>query len=1126
MALTPVGGTLASNYNITYNNGGLTIGKATLTVNGVNTSVNYNGAAQTNGTATILGRQGSDDFTISGYGTGTNASTTAYADNLAVSPVTGTLASNYTITYNNGGLIIGKAALTVTGNLIYNGTTSISATSLTATGVAGQTFSITGSADLTSKNVQTNQNLADVNGLSLSPNGSALLSNYQPLSVTNTYISVTPLSVALAAPSINKVYDANYNYTMTAANLAALSAQLVGGDTVTSATVAFAGNNPNVGTNKTVNLLSATINDGNNGANYNVSLVSSNTSQITPAPLTITAVNSAKFVTQTDPAGYGGVIYNGFVNGETASVLTGSVSFSRSTTGTNAGVTTTGNSAGTYTLTPTGYGASGAVNGNYQITYQSGSFIIVPAQYLLVTVAPSTTTYGTSPTYTLTAQYLASNSSPITYLGGNGVTPSTSPIVLTTTGSNALVVNDGVGSTATFSITPVGTNLSGSGQVVVGGYNVISSNFSTTGSNFLGSAVVGSLTVHPMTLSATQLGIAGVSRVYNGSSSIVGVPLNTNPTLSAVLSGDNVSVSGTGYFDNPNVGVGKAITLNVSLTGADAANYALSSNQLTSNTGTITQLASVTYVGASGGNWSNASNWAGGAIPTLSNVANVVISTGLSVNYDSIAVGPMTSTITDNGTLAFNGANNFTFANNVSGTGGLNLTGAGLITLSGNNSFTGATNINASSLMVASANGLGAGTVTSSGGSLSVVTGVTLPNLTVNGPVNLATNIATTGAQAYNGTVTIAGGNAVSGVVTPLVLSTNNADITFAGALVAGTSGLTNKQSLTINAGTGNVTFGGQVGAAVTGKLYSEVWNNPVYMDSFYDLAVNAGNITIKGDITTFDAQIYNANSGLGHVYIGGNGPTDITRTLLSEDPTITFNALIDDTQTGTHTLVVKAISLVGNNVPVVTLNDAVGSTAALAGLIVKTGNQDNTSASPKFSDISTNSSQFAGNIVIASNVTTTGDQLYTANNIGVGNVNVTSTSVPNSVSMTSQNGNITYQIGTTGAINGLGAGAFLNAQAGRGGSVSGLNGQTVNQLGYGIVIPNSAPTKDAGFGAAYFTSEIKRDQQELPVIKTGQAVVDVGEAALVDGGKVRSFDDVICDPEKDPRCKAARHKP
>jgi len=220
----------------------------------------------------------------------------------------------------------------------------------------------------------------------------------------------------------------------------------------------------------------------------------------------------------------------------------------------------------------------------------------------------------------------------------------------------------------------------------------------------------------------------------------------------------------------------------------------------------------------------------------------------------------------------------------------------------------------------------------------------------------------------------------------------------------------------------------------------------------------------------------------------------------------------------------VKAISLVGNTVPVVTLNDAVGSTAALAGLIVKTGNQDNTSASPKFSDISTNSQLFAGNIVIASNVTTTGDQLYTANNIGVGNVNVTSTSVPNSVSMTSQNGNITYQIGTTGAINGLGAGAYLNAQAGRSGSVFGLNGQTVNQLRYGITIPNNSLNRDMSFGASYFMAGIKRDQHELPVIKSGEADVEVGEAAIVEGDKIKSFDDVICDPEKDRGCKAVHH--
>ncbi|MBT8621263.1 hypothetical protein G6649_09695, partial [Polynucleobacter paneuropaeus] len=124
LAVSPVTGTLASNYNVVYNNGGLTIGKANLTVNGVNTNVNYNGSAQTNSAASILGIQGTTDaFTISGYGTGTNASTTAYADHLALTATSGTL-DNYNVTYNNGGLTIGKATLTVNGvntNVTYNG---------------------------------------------------------------------------------------------------------------------------------------------------------------------------------------------------------------------------------------------------------------------------------------------------------------------------------------------------------------------------------------------------------------------------------------------------------------------------------------------------------------------------------------------------------------------------------------------------------------------------------------------------------------------------------------------------------------------------------------------------------------------------------------------------------------------------------------------------------------------------------------------------------------------------------------------------------------------------------------------------------------------------------------------
>ena len=43
---------------------------------------------------------------------------------------------------------------------------------------------------------------------------------------------------------------------MTATDLANMSGQLMGADRVSAATVIFDGNNPNVGTNKTVNLTS------------------------------------------------------------------------------------------------------------------------------------------------------------------------------------------------------------------------------------------------------------------------------------------------------------------------------------------------------------------------------------------------------------------------------------------------------------------------------------------------------------------------------------------------------------------------------------------------------------------------------------------------------------------------------------------------------------------------------------------------------------------------------------------------------------------------------------------------------------------------------------------------------
>jgi hypothetical protein len=113
------------------------------------------------------------------------------------------------------------------------------------------------------------------------------------------------------------------------------------------------------------------------------------------------------------------------------------------------------------------------------------------------------------------------------------------------------------------------------------------------------------LTVAKKDLSFSGLVIS--SKTYDG---------NTNANLSIggaslpdKITNDLVSVSSvTGAFDTRHVGIAKPVTITAAtLTGTDVGNYTVN---LTGQGGTadIMQLASATYVGASGGDWSNAAN--------------------------------------------------------------------------------------------------------------------------------------------------------------------------------------------------------------------------------------------------------------------------------------------------------------------------------------------------------------------------------------------------------------------------------------------------------------------------------------------------------------------------------------
>jgi hypothetical protein len=85
---------------------------------------------------------------------------------------------------------------------------------------------------------------------------------------------------------------------------------------------------------------------------------------ITPAPLSVTAADAARAYGQPNPAFT--VTYSGFVNGDTASSLDGSLSDSTPATASSP--------VGTYPITP-----SGLTSPNYTITFVNGSLTVIPA---------------------------------------------------------------------------------------------------------------------------------------------------------------------------------------------------------------------------------------------------------------------------------------------------------------------------------------------------------------------------------------------------------------------------------------------------------------------------------------------------------------------------------------------------------------------------------------------------------------------------------------------------------------------------------------------------------------------------------------------------------------------------
>jgi filamentous hemagglutinin family protein len=272
---------------------------------------------------------------------------------------------------------------------VYDGTTAatLAASNFNVAGALnGDAVTISDtSATYGTRNVGSNE-LVTANGLAVASatNGSVTIYGYQLSSNSaNANIgTITQAPLTLTARTDTKTYDATTNAT----GISVIVGGLKTGDTFTTAGESF--NSANVlGTNgSTLSVNSGyTVNDGNGGNNYSVTLNTA-TGTINPATLNLTAATDTKVYDATTAAAGTVVGVSGLKGSDT--VTSTSENFaSKNVLGAN----------GSTLVVNSGYVVNDGNSGhNYTVVTHNGSGTIIPAPLTLSTVADTKTYDGTT----------------------------------------------------------------------------------------------------------------------------------------------------------------------------------------------------------------------------------------------------------------------------------------------------------------------------------------------------------------------------------------------------------------------------------------------------------------------------------------------------------------------------------------------------------------------------------------------------------------------------------------------------------------------------------------------------------------------------------------------------------
>ena len=519
--------------------------------------------------------------------------------------LTGTDAANYSLTAPTATASITGRALVITAtgvDKVYDGTTAATVT-LSDNRVSGDELAVGHTAAVFADRNVGPAKAINVTGITVTGTDAG---NYLFTDTAAAQAVVTARGLIVTAVADAKAYDG----TTASAGVPALS----GAGLATGDTAAFiqSFDTKDVGAAKVLAPAGA-VTDGNAGNNYAVSLVTANTGAITPASLTVKADDKNKAYGANNPNLT--ATYSGFVGGDTASVVSGSPELTTTAEATSP--------AGEYPITAAAGSLSAA---NYSFVFANGTLTVGKA---VITVRADDTTraYGEkNPVFAFTysgfvngdnaaiisgapvVESLAETNSPVanspyaitvaagslsaanyTFSFAAGQLTVTQAVLtvtadtlnkvygaelptLTSTTTGFVNAEDSTVVTGAPELSTTSTATSG-----VGAYDIVLAKGTLSAENYSFALVNGKLNVTPATLTAS---VAVSNKVYDGTVEAA----IAERTLSALaVNGDEVQLSGgTAVFADKAVAAGKEVTVTgLTLSGAQAGNYALASTTLT-----------------------------------------------------------------------------------------------------------------------------------------------------------------------------------------------------------------------------------------------------------------------------------------------------------------------------------------------------------------------------------------------------------------------------------------------------------------------------------------------------------------------------------------------------------------